>query len=136
MYLFAENLFPYISHISTKFEWWHWSIISNFKHKCLNPCRVNFWKRLNWPYIKASKRLPFTHFKKQPPKLLKFQNFTGKHLRWSLFLLKLQAWRSAISLKRGSNTGFFQWHLQNFKEQLFWRISANGCWLILLGPLF
>ena len=36
--------------------------------------------------------------------LLKIANFTGKHLCWSLFLIKLQAFRPATLLKRDSNT--------------------------------
>ena len=34
-------------------------------------------------------------------------NFTGKHLCWSLVLIKLQAFRYAASLKSDSNTGVF-----------------------------
>ena len=41
--------------------------------------------------------------------LKNFAVFTGKHLCWSLFLKKLQAWRPATLLKRGSNTGVFLW---------------------------
>ena len=37
----------------------------------------------------------------------KFANFTGKHLRWTLLLIKLQALRPATLLKRDSNTGVF-----------------------------
>ena len=33
--------------------------------------------------------------------------FTGKLLCWSLFLIKLQAFRSATLLNRDSNTGVF-----------------------------
>ena len=36
-----------------------------------------------------------------------FAIFTGKHLCWSLFLIKLQAWRPATLLKRDSDTGAF-----------------------------
>ena len=36
-----------------------------------------------------------------------FAIFIGKHLYWSLFLIKLQDWRPAFSLKRDSNTGVF-----------------------------
>ena len=46
-----------------------------------------------------------------------FQNFaifTGKHLWRSLFLIKLQGWRSATLLKRGSNTVVFLWILKKF----------------------
>ena len=39
--------------------------------------------------------------------LQNFVNFTGKHPCWSLFLIKLQAFRLAILLKRHSNTDFF-----------------------------
>ena len=51
---------------------------------------------------------------KQPPGmfykkgLLKsFAKFTGEHLCWSLFLIKLQVFRPATLLKRDSNTGIF-----------------------------
>ena len=39
--------------------------------------------------------------------LRNFAIFTGKHLCWSLFLIKLQAFKSAILLKRDSSTGAF-----------------------------
>ena len=62
--------------------------------------------------------------------LKNFAIFAGKHLCWSCFLMKLQAWRSAILFKRDSNTGVFLWILQNFQEQLFWRASTNGCFSV------
>ena len=34
--------------------------------------------------------------------------------------------KSAFLLKRDSNTGVFQWILQNLLEHLFWRKSGNG----------
>ena len=43
-----------------------------------------------------------------------FANFTRKRLCWSLFLIKLPAWRPVTLLKRDSNIGVFLWHLQNF----------------------
>ena len=43
--------------------------------------------------------------KKGVPK--NFTNFTGKQLRWSLFLIKLQAFRPVALLKKDSNTGVF-----------------------------
>ena len=39
--------------------------------------------------------------------LKSFALFTGIHLYWSLFLTKLQAFRTVTLLKRGSNTGVF-----------------------------
>ena len=38
--------------------------------------------------------------------LKSFAIFIGKHLRWSLFLIKLQAWRPSILLKKD----FQHWH--------------------------
>ena len=60
------------------------------------------------------------YFHKQPPEyrcsvkkgvLKNFVNFIGKHLCWSSFLIKLQAWH------------------------LFWRKFANGCLCTELTPL-
>ena len=73
-------------------------------------------------------------YKKQPPKVVykkavrkNFTMFMRKHLCWSVFSIKLQAFRPITLLKRESNTGYFLWILQNFQEHLFWRTSANGC---------
>ena len=53
--------------------------------------------------------------------LKNFARFTGKHLRWSLFLLTL--------LRRGSNTSAFPRILQNFEKHLFRKTSVNDCFL-------
>ena len=53
--------------------------------------------------------------------LKNFAIFPGKHLCWSLFLIKLQAWRPAPSLKRDSNRIAFLWILQNFQGHFFYR---------------
>ena len=53
--------------------------------------------------------------------LRNFPIFTGKHLCWSLFLIKLQALQTATLLKRDFNTSVFLWILRNFCEQLFYR---------------
>ena len=44
--------------------------------------------------------------------LKNFTIFQGKHLCWSLFLIKLQAWTAL--LKRGSNAGISLWILLSF----------------------
>ena len=54
--------------------------------------------------------------------------FTGKHLCWSLFLIKLQASRLATLLKRDSDTGIFLWILQTLRTL----ISKNTCERLLL----
>ena len=48
-----------------------------------------------------------------------FVIFTGKHLCWSLFTIKLLAFRQATILKRDSNTGVFLWILESFKNNFF-----------------
>ena len=54
------------------------------------------------------------YFQKQPPDVFyrkgvpkSFASFTEKHLCWSLFLIKLQAYRPATLLKRDSKIGVF-----------------------------
>ena len=57
--------------------------------------------------------------------LKNFANFTGKHLCWSLFFKKLQAFRPATLLKRDSYTGVFLWNLRNSEEHLFRKTSER-----------
>ena len=51
--------------------------------------------------------------------LKNFAIFTGIHLCWSLFLIKLQAYRPAILLKTDSTKGFFCEYCEIFKNTLF-----------------
>ena len=96
--------------------------------------------------------VPVHYFQKQPPEMFckkrgvlkKFANFMGKHLYWSLFLIKLQAIRPATLLKRNSSTGVFLWNLRNFKEPLFWRnallssknASNHSSCFVIWSPVF
>ena len=57
--------------------------------------------------------------------LKNFANFTWKHLCWSLFFTKLQAFRPATLLKRDTYTGVFLWNLRNSEEQLFRKTSER-----------
>ena len=43
-----------------------------------------------------------------------FANFTGKHLLWCLFLIKLKAFWFTTSWKRDSKASAFPWNLRNF----------------------
>ena len=43
-----------------------------------------------------------------------FAIYTGKHLCWIFFLIRLQPWRPATLLKKDSNTSVFLWILLNF----------------------
>ena len=64
--------------------------------------------------------------------LKNFAIFTRKHLCWSLFLTKLQTCGPATELKSNSSTGIFLRLLQNLKEHLFCKTSANGCFWNLM----
>ena len=62
--------------------------------------------------------------------------FTGKHLCWCLFLIKLRAFRPATFLKRDSNTGIscgyckiFRWLLLKVLPQ-YSKVSWGACSLI------
>ena len=61
-----------------------------------------------------------THPKVFCKKVLKnFTKFTGKHLCWSLFFIKLEAGALQFYLKRDSGTSVFLWTLWNFFKKLF-----------------
>ena len=47
-------------------------------------------------------------------KYLCFANFTGKHLNWSLFLIKLKTWRSATLLKKELRQSCFPINIAKF----------------------
>ena len=48
-----------------------------------------------------------------------FAIFTGKHLFWGLFLIKLQAFRPATFLKRDLNTGVLCGYCELYKNNFF-----------------
>ena len=48
-----------------------------------------------------------------------FSMFTGKHLRWSVFVIQLKICKPENLLKRDSNTNVFLLILLNLQEQLF-----------------
>ena len=60
--------------------------------------------------------------------LKNFANFTGKHLCWSLFLIKLRILKLTNLLRRNSNTGAVRKKLQNFVnftgKYLCWRFLS------------
>ena len=87
------------------------------------------------------------YVQKQPTKvffkkgiLKNFANLTGKHMCWSLFLIKLQAWGPVTLLKRDSNTDVFLWNYQNltntyFEEHLRMAADQMICNKILLEKI-
>ena len=58
--------------------------------------------------------------------LKNFAKFTGNHLCWNHFLIKLQVSRPEITLKWDSSTGIFLWILRNFSKNSieYFRITA------------
>ena len=68
--------------------------------------------------------------------LKNFANFTGNHLCWSLFIIKLQAWGPATFFKREFDTSVLRWNLRIFQEHLFWRAFVNLCMLLYLHRWF
>ena len=57
--------------------------------------------------------------------LKNFPIFTGKQLSWSLLLIKLQARRPAIVLKRDPNAGVFWYILQKILRAPILNISLR-----------
>ena len=55
--------------------------------------------------------------------LNKFAIFTGKHLCWSIFLIKLEAWNPANLFIRDSNTVVFLWIVR--KVLLYLKLNAR-----------
>ena len=76
------------------------------------------------PYV-SQKQPPEVFYKKAVFK--NFAIFTGKHLCWSLFLIKLQAlWRGTLFKKRHQHR-CFPINIAKFLRTPFWRTFANGC---------
>ena len=68
-----------------------------------------------------------------------FAILTGKHLCWSLFLIKLQAFKPATLLKRDPNTSVFLRILRNCEKSAFYRtslVTAFHSYGTALDPLF
>ena len=93
-----------------------WSLTSsyNLDLEPLGPC--------NSELLKHSKRSLSQMFFKIGS-LKNFPIFTGKHLRWGLFLIKMQAFRPATFLRRDVNTGVSCGYCEIFKNSIFYRTS-------------
>ena len=118
----------------TKSHYWKFLVSEGiFKLVC-------YWEKCRWSNISCASGIlvkniwtdcwivTVAYLKKQPPEafckkgaLKNFANFTGKHLCWSLFSIKLQARRPATFLKRASNTGGFpEKFLKLFRKKYLW----------------
>ena len=85
----------------------HWLLYNDYLYTYLHSRRSRIHKQLPEVFLKF------------------FANFTGKHLCWSLFFTKLQAFSPAVLLKIDSYTSVFLWNLINSEEHLFWRTSKR-----------
>ena len=63
--------------------------------------------------------------------LKNFASFTGKHLCWGLFLINLQALRSATLLKRNSNTGVFREIWEILKNVFLYRTPPVAAFCVI-----
>ena len=88
--IFDRSAYSY--HTLTQFEW----LNINFSYVSFNYIRQTVTKMIN-----RSNRL---HMFFKIGVVKNFAEFTGKDLCWSLFLIKLQAFRSVTLLKGDSNT--------------------------------
>ena len=71
--------------------------------------------------------------------LKNFAIFTWKHLCWSLFLIKLQAYRLQAYnfIKKRLQYRYFPGNIAKLLKHLFRRASANGCFFcLILSDLF
>ena len=61
--------------------------------------------------------------------LKNFAIFTGKHLCWNLFLIKLKGWRPVTLLKKDSYTGVFCEYYEIFKNTFLYRTPPVAAFL-------
>ena len=91
---------------------------------------INFW---SFMYLKLKKYLNSrsSQQKCSMEKVLKnLAIFTGKHLRWNLFLTELQARKPATVLKETPRKVFFCEYCENFKSTYFeenLQATASSC---------
>ena len=108
----------------------------NLDLKSLGPCKSEPFKKLKSSHLQMFFKIGSIKF---------FSIFTGKHLCWVLFLIKLQVERSATFLKIDSNKGVSCGYCNIFKnsfliQHLRWlpltvlpqysKVSSGACFLI------
>ena len=94
-------------------------------------------KLASWPFNKLLSWFVFYYSCSIKKLYLNISQYSQKkHLRWKLFLIRLQAFRVATLLKRDSKTGFFLRILQNFSEDLFNRTTSDDFfWRVICQSL-
>ena len=101
--IFVLSLFFFVRGCSV---WWKNLLVTNFLwvlHIKRKQCVI-------WTFSRSIHSQMFFKIRV----LKSFAISTGKHLYWSHFLIKLQAFRPATLLQRDSNIGVFLWILRNF----------------------
>ena len=118
----------------------HWKVLSatmaGWQEKYLNSRRCRMAKTATfWPWGQSFNSFcfeshslfslfPFFSFFSRPPRCLWswqmfFKKFFRKHLCWSFFLRKLQAWRSAFLLKKRLQYSCFPVNIAKFLRTIF-----------------
>ena len=122
-----KNYFTLLKHIIKKIN--HFLLTENdVKHEWIKSKVKKILFSLSWSSY------PRHSIKKAV--LKSFAIFTGKHLCWCFFLIKLQFWEFASLLKKTPTQSpkrlhsktprlVFLWILRKFSGQLFWRTSTN-----------
>ena len=96
--------FYWTSRSEVEFSWHYF--VNVRRHPVLNSYFIKLTKIVNGCVLKS------------------FAILTGKYLSWSLFLIKLSAFRPETLLERESNTGVFLWVLQIFIEHHWWQFLS------------
>ena len=79
----------------------------------------------------CAQKQPISHGTHGTGVLTNCAKFIGKHLCWSVFLNKFQAWAMQLYQKRDSDTGVFLWILWNsFKNTFSTEKSQRDCFCI------
>ena len=124
----------------------HWKVLSatmaGWQEKYLNSRRCRMAKTATfWPWGQSFNSFhfeshslfslfPFFSFFSRPPRCLWlwqmfFKKIFRKHLCWSFFLRKLQAWRSAFLLKKRLQCSCFPVNIAKFLRTIFFLWNAS-----------
>ena len=101
-------------HFQIRLLLWEMQVVRYFL--CVRILVKNHWTDcwiVTVAYLKSSHQRPSV----KKGALKNFANFTGKHLCWSVFSIKLQARGPATFLRRDSNTAVFPWNFRSSFEK-------------------
>ena len=104
-----KTIFQFMCIINYKTNWRHFHLV--FLNLCFTP--NSFFMSICNTFILVCNTCVCPDNSKLLLHYFIIQNFPGKHMCWSFFLIKLQAFRPATLLQRDSNLGVFLWTQRN-----------------------